>query len=231
MKLKDFKVLYVEDSIAMQAYIKKLLINETKRIFIAKDGLEGLELYKKHKPDIIISDIEMPNLDGLKMSKTIKTIDKSVPIILLTQLDKTENLKDAIKIGIKSFVSKPFKEEEIMVSLEEIANELHNEIELKRLKDLELQNEKVELMSTFLKEIGHHWKQPLSHIMSISSSYEIKKKAAFYESIDEEIEEMNSITDSVSLLSNIIDEVSQLDFNTFDKSALDNLVRISDPVN
>ena len=165
MKLKNFKVLYVEDSVAMQALMKKILINYTKRIYIAKDGEDGLVQYTKHKPDIIISDINMPNMNGLEMAKVIKTSNKNIPIILLTEFEKIENLKEAIELGIKSFVSKPIDKNEIIITLENVARELQNELDLKRLTELELQEEKINMMIRLLKEIGHHWKQPLSAIL------------------------------------------------------------------
>lgn len=230
MKLKNFKVLYVEDSVSMQALMKKLLINHTKRIYLAKDGEEGLELFIKHQPDIIISDIHMPNMNGLEMCKIIKATNKNIPIVLLTQFDKIENLKEAIELGIKSFVSKPLDHEKIISTLENIAIELQQDLEFKRLKDLELQEEKIHLMTTLLKEIGHHWRQPLSYIMSVSSSYEFKKRANAFKSMEEEIEEINSISDNVEELSNIIDSVQQLDIDSIDKSQIEKLIRISAPI-
>lgn len=230
MILKDFKVLYVEDSVSMQALMKRLLINNTKRIYIAKDGQEGLELYNKHKPDIIISDINMPVMNGLEMCKIIKEKNKNIPIVLFTQFDKIENLKEAIELGIKSFVSKPIDEEKILATLENIANDLKHELEFNRLKDLELQEEKIQLMSKLLKEIGHHWRQPLSYVMSISSSYEFKKRANFYNNIEEEIEEINSISDSIEELSNIIDEVQYLDIENVNKAEIEKLIQISAPI-
>lgn len=230
MKLKNFKVLYVEDSTTMQALIKKLLINFTKRIYIAKDGQEGLELYSKHQPDIIISDINMPNMSGLEMAKIIKTSNKNIPIVLLTEFDKIDNLKEAIELGIKSFVSKPIENKTILNTLENIANELQNDIDLKRLKDLELQEEKIALMIRLLKEIGHHWKQPLSAILSMSTSYEVKKLSNVYKNDAEEIQDIKLISENIYKLSQIIEQIQNLNIESIKLEDLEHFIKISKPI-
>jgi CheY-like chemotaxis protein len=74
MYLKNFTVLYVEDSKVLQAYMRDLLQDLVKEIYIANDGKEGITMVSKHKPDIIVSDINMPDIDGLQMSKIIKNL-------------------------------------------------------------------------------------------------------------------------------------------------------------
>ncbi len=69
MLLKNFTLLYVEDDRTTQEMIKILLKDKVKQLYIASNGQEGLEVYQDKNPDIILTDINMPIMDGLKMSK------------------------------------------------------------------------------------------------------------------------------------------------------------------
>ena len=230
MKLKRFSILYVEDSKTMRRYVHDILNDLVKEIHLAKDGKEGIDQYLKLKPDIIISDINMPNIDGLQMSKMIKNSDKEKPIILLTGFDKPENLKQAIKIGINSFVSKPIKDNELIKALTAVANELQNKIDAQKLKELESQQEKIDLIVHMLKEIGHHWRQPLSAIMTLATGYELKKRTGLYSSMEEEIEDMNSISKQIEKLSHIIQQVQEIDFKNAKIKDIENIIKVSNPI-
>ncbi len=76
MPLNNFTLLYVEDSHDAQDYMKHYLEDEVKEFYQAFDGEEGLRMYHEKKPDIILTDINMPNLNGLDMCVKIKNIDK-----------------------------------------------------------------------------------------------------------------------------------------------------------
>jgi PAS domain S-box-containing protein len=103
----DFSVLIVDDSPFIVEVLKTFLSRFSKSIFEAENGNQGLELYKLHKPDFIISDIVMPIMNGLEMSKGIKTIDKDAFIVLTTAVDDKDNLAEAIEISIDKYLPKP----------------------------------------------------------------------------------------------------------------------------
>jgi DNA-binding response OmpR family regulator len=89
---------------------------------VAHDGEEGLELFKKIVPDIVITDINMPKMSGLEMAKEIKAIDNSVPVIILSAFSETEKLLNAIDVGVVKYLIKPFDPDELLeyiASLEE----------------------------------------------------------------------------------------------------------------
>jgi len=230
MNLKNFTILYVEDSRVLREYIKNTLQNYAKEVYVASDGKEGLEQFAKVKPDIVITDINMPNIDGLQMSKMIKHSYKETPIILLTEFEKADYLKRAILLGINSFVSKPVEEKKLLTILETIASELQNRIDAKKLKELQENQEKINLMTFLLKEIGHHWRQPLSAILTISTSYEIKKIGNLYGSTEEELKDIKTISTQVTKLSTMLKSIEDIDFNTIQIEDIEKIIKISDPI-
>ena len=77
-------------------------------IFNAKDGVEGLEYYHTHHPDIILSDVNMPRMNGLEMVENIRAVDEEVKIAIFTDFEKRDILLKAIQLGVNQFLSKPF---------------------------------------------------------------------------------------------------------------------------
>ena len=75
MDLLDISVLHVEDNKAFRGLFKYLIKPEVKEYFSAQNGTEGLELFIKHKPDVVVTDISMPEIDGLELAKKIKSLN------------------------------------------------------------------------------------------------------------------------------------------------------------
>lgn len=124
MALNEFSFLYVEDDEVAQDIIKMMLEDEVAEFYQAYNGKEGLEIYKEKKPDIILADINMPVMDGLKMSKLIKEINKNQPIIIISAHDDKKTLIKSIETGITNFVSKPININELIEKLKVISIEL-----------------------------------------------------------------------------------------------------------
>ena len=82
--LKTKKVLYVEDDTLTVEFTKRLIQKDVKEIFVANNGKEGLQMYQDEKPDIIITDIEMPVMNGIDMIKEVRKKSSTKPIIILT---------------------------------------------------------------------------------------------------------------------------------------------------
>ncbi len=108
-RLKDITVLYCEDEKDLRDVTTGILQNFTKEQFIAEDGQEGLKLFKKHQDmiDLIITDVNMPHMSGLEMSKEIKSINPDIPIIVATAFQNSEYLLEAIDLGVDKYVLKP----------------------------------------------------------------------------------------------------------------------------
>lgn len=104
---KEFTILFVEDSKALQKQVVIFLEKFFKKVYIASDGIEGLELYKNKKPDLIITDLTMPKMNGHDMIREIKKIDADIEIIILSAHSDPDNLMTSFHIGVSDFIQKP----------------------------------------------------------------------------------------------------------------------------
>ncbi len=104
---KDIKVLYVEDDEAARNATVRILGKLFPNVVVAVDGKDGLEKYKKSHIDLIITDINMPNLNGIEMLREIKKLDKNFYSIVLTAYSDKENFMDTISLGVKGYITKP----------------------------------------------------------------------------------------------------------------------------
>ena len=105
--LKSLKVLYVEDEEDTREQFSHFLTRIAGEVVVASDGARGLAAFEHHTPDIVITDIQMPVMDGLTMAREIRSRDASIPLILLTAYDQAEYLKKAIDTGIAKYITKP----------------------------------------------------------------------------------------------------------------------------
>jgi len=94
-----------------------MLNQHVKNTYRAADGKEGLELYMQERPDIVITDFNMPEMNGLEMAFAISAIDGNTPIIITTAFTETELLTKSIEIGISHFVFKPIEQEKLYRAL------------------------------------------------------------------------------------------------------------------
>ncbi|MDY3199560.1 MAG: diguanylate cyclase [Arcobacter sp.] len=107
--LKDISVLYVEDENDVREFTSKLLSSLLKKVYTAKNGLEGLELFKENQNniDLIISDINMPKMNGLDMCEQIRKINSEMPLVITSAHNDTNFLKKAIEVGVNTYAMKP----------------------------------------------------------------------------------------------------------------------------
>jgi len=124
VRLEKFTILYVEDDEITQELIKEILLPSCKEVFVASNGEEGLALYKEKNPDIVLSDIAMPKMNGLEMSEAIKKLNPEQPIALFTAFSESAFLKKAAEIGVATYILKPLDEEQFFNSLNYMAIEL-----------------------------------------------------------------------------------------------------------
>ncbi|MEV9498884.1 response regulator transcription factor [Aliarcobacter butzleri] len=131
--MKSLKVLIVEDEIKLANLIKASIKELFFKVNIAKDGIEGLKKFQSFKPDIIISDITMPNLDGLEMCQKIRE-ESNIPIVILSAYSQKEKLLKAIDLGINKYFIKPFDIEEFLEYLKNLSKNI-KKFKTYKLKD------------------------------------------------------------------------------------------------
>lgn len=107
------RILIVEDSAIQAEMLRRLLIREGYEVFVARDGAEGLEAAQKHPPELVISDINMPVMNGHEMCSRIKDDEKlrDMPVMLLTQIIEPEEVLRGLESGADAYVTKPYDEE------------------------------------------------------------------------------------------------------------------------
>jgi len=114
---KDIKILYAEDEIAVRDSIVKLLEIVFNDIKLADNGQEALEIYKNNHIDLVITDINMPKMNGIELIQEIKKINSDIPTLIISAHSDQKNMINAIKVGIDGFILKPIHAEQFFDSL------------------------------------------------------------------------------------------------------------------
>jgi diguanylate cyclase (GGDEF)-like protein/PAS domain S-box-containing protein len=107
--MDHLKILIADDDKITTSILKRMLLPYSDDILIAENGKVGLELFTLHRPDIVLSDINMPEMGGLEMIEQIRRIDENVKIAIFTDFEKRDILIKAIQYGVNQFFSKPFE--------------------------------------------------------------------------------------------------------------------------
>ncbi len=147
VNIDNFSLLFVEDNEELQDVMKIVLEDSVKIFYQAFNGKEGLEIFREKNPDIVITDINMPILDGLSMSREIKKLDKCKPIIILSAFDDKETLLEAVNIGIDSFIPKPIDTDFLFDKLKVVAKSLQDRLDADKARREEMKK---------LHELAHY---------------------------------------------------------------------------
>lgn len=114
-------ILVVDDEPEILKQMELLLNRIVERVLSAANGLEAYEIYQREPIDLIISDIDMPRMNGLELLKSVRTQDRKIPFILLTGLKSLDILTEAIQYGISAFLSKPINVKDLIAKIEDLA--------------------------------------------------------------------------------------------------------------
>ena len=232
---KDLTVLYIEDDQTLNTNLKNIFEALFHNVISCDNGIDGLNSFENsletnNKIDIIISDINMPKMNGIELLQKIREYNKDIPFIFTTAHSDTKYTLESIKYGISDFIIKPINVQELIFNMQKICQERYEQISIKNShKELILQNKeletKVELevkkrkeqekviyqyskmatMGEMLTNITHQWKQPLSAISVNASGLQFQKE--LNKLSDESFEEgMDRIIDSTIYLSQTIDD-------------------------
>lgn len=151
--LNTISVLYVEDENDVREFTSKLLSSLLKKVYTAKDGAEGLELFKENKDDIdlIVSDINMPKMNGLEMCEQIRLINRDIPLVITSAHNDTNFLRKAIEVGVNTYAMKPI---DLYQLIESIIKAMEPILLRKKLTELNLSLEtKIEQEINKIKSI------------------------------------------------------------------------------
>jgi len=116
------KVLVVDDAIFMRTILKDILVkNGFEVVGEAGNGLEAIEQFKTHKPDIVTMDITMPEMDGIVALQELKKIDQNATVCMVSAMGQEKIILESIKSGAKDFIVKPFNAEDVIQKMTKLS--------------------------------------------------------------------------------------------------------------
>jgi len=130
------KILIVDDEPDMLKLLSMIIKEKTPyEVTTTNNPLEALELAKKGGFDLVITDLKMPGLDGMELLDAIKRVDEDIPLIIITAYGTVEAAAEAMQKGGFDFITKPFRKEHILFTIDKAMKWLKLERENKMLKE------------------------------------------------------------------------------------------------
>ena len=143
---KDLNVLYVEDEESIRTYMVDILNIFFDTVHVALDGVDGLEQFKDRNVDFVITDIQMPRMNGLSMVEEIRKIDSEVPIVITTAFSDQEYFIRSISLKVDKYLIKPIEQESAKEVFYDVAKMIDNRNKAKEL-EVRIMQDKINRMS------------------------------------------------------------------------------------
>ncbi len=196
-KLKNSTILYIEDDEIVRDNISSYLKRQCKDLHVAVDGLDGLEKFNEYNPDIIITDIEMPNMNGLDMAKKIRKTSSTTQIIITTAYADAQYLIQAVNLHLIKYIIKPISLPKLTSALNDCEGFLDEEVETKKYFDKDI------FYDTYTKELIKE-----QEVISLSKTERALLELFFknypapssYESIETNVYDFASSKNAIKLL-------------------------------
>lgn len=163
--LEQLTVLYVEDDQRTREAVRQVLEKEAARVVVAENGEEGWELFQRERPDLVVTDIQMPKMDGLALTEKIRKAGET-PVLITTAYSDENYLLRSIEIGVTGYVVKPVSPFRLLKKLDQLGASLLTHRLTERNQQLELSNLQLTAKTELIREIAHYWRQPLTAIMA-----------------------------------------------------------------
>lgn len=167
--LRGLTVLYVEDDDETRAQLAEILARRVRRVLSASDGAAGLADFRAFRPDLVITDVQMPPMDGLTMARLIREIDAHVPIVVTTAFDQASYLTRAIELGVEAYVMKPIEASRLSAALLTVARRLRLEAEARRRAALEADLSRARALAALAGGMAHDYNNLLQRVLGAVS--------------------------------------------------------------
>lgn len=122
--LQNIKVLYVEDEIITREQVSRFLKKRVGKTIVAENGEDGIEKYLEYQPDVIITDLIMPDMSGIEMMKKLRLKGVRCPFIITSALSDSQTILETVDLKIEKYLIKPIDVELLMDNLTQIANDI-----------------------------------------------------------------------------------------------------------
>lgn len=183
--LKNCTILYAEDDYTTRQMLASILEDYFSKVIVAKDGLEAWEMFQAYRVDIVLTDIVMPNIDGIELMRNIrKTDSKNIPIVLISALTDTNYFLDAIKLRCNGYLLKPLRTDELLRALHDAI------LPFIQYKTIELKNK---LLTTLNALFGGKKVEIVEYLFEHCDNEQI-----FYGTHDEIAEHLNTTRQTVA---------------------------------
>ncbi len=210
----------MEDEKGIRDSLQKTLKYFCDSLYVGSDGIEGLKLYKEHTPDIVVTDIRMPKMNGIEMAKSIMEINDRQHLIFTTAHSESDYFMEAINMQADGYILKPIDLDKLEQKIEDILEIINLKIAYKEQQIQLITSERRASMGELIGNIAHQWRQPLSVIATMASSMQLKKELGNLadddfnkscEMIDERAQYLSKTIDNFR--NYIMEETIKRDFN------------------
>ena len=227
--LKNFSILYIDNDKELISKAEQTLKNKIKNLYIVNNFEDAFPSYKKLNPDIVIVDVLSEK--GINFCKELKNISNEQAIIVLTAQKNIVILEEIINLGVSKILFKPIlKFDRLFQEIEAVCKILQNKLDANNLKLLKLKEEREEFLLGVIKQISHHWKQPLSIISTLSSTCSYKKEMGIETNIEEDVESAKLITRKTQELAAILEAIDNIDYKNITIEEIEQLIKVSNPL-
>jgi CheY-like chemotaxis protein len=144
-------ILIVDDEQIIRNVLKRKLEQTTSfRVYTAEDGIPALELFKREKIDLVISDLLMAEMNGIELLRQLKTIDPHIPVIIITGYGTLDDAIEAIHLGAEDFIKKPFDISDVIETIEKTFRKMAEEADQREIiKFIHSEDIKIEIPNDF----------------------------------------------------------------------------------
>lgn len=204
MVKESYKILVIDDRPDNVYYLQSRLQIENFQVITAFSGKEGIEKTKSLKPDLILLDIMMPEMDGYEVCKILTNDEetKDIPIILVTAKVDSKDVEQGLKVGAYDYIKKPFDKIELIARI-------NSALRYSEMKKKSIQQEKYQIFEATVITANHEIKQPLT-IMSLALN-SIKRELQ-KENIDKNIllEKINYLEDGIKKITTVLNKLNAI---------------------
>ena len=201
----DVNLLLVEDDKKIRESLARTLNIKVREIFQAENPIDAFEILKNNTVDIIVTDIEMPEMDGLTFVESLRKLKLHMPVIITSAFVLPDYFKKAIDLRIDKYLTKPVKISDLFDAVENSYNRLRNEKLQKKNNELEDKildyQSRMSTIGEMVGNISHQWRQPLSTISTVVTELKFMKE------LDDLSDEL--LANNISIIQKNIGQMSQ----------------------